>query len=86
MYEMPSALLTPNLIDRYIISSPMLPDMDLDADGGLTINIQHESPGKDKQSNWLPAPAGPFRLQLRLYAPKTEALDGTWKVPLVEAK
>jgi hypothetical protein len=59
----------------------MLPDLERDADDGVTLYIQRDSPGKDKESNWLPAPAGPFRLFLRIYWPKPEALDGTWKQP-----
>ena len=56
-----------------------------DADGGLTLYIQSDSPGKDKESNWLPAPkdAG-FKLALRLYAPKKEVADGTWAPPPVK--
>ena len=53
-------------------------------DGSVDLYIQHESPGKDKESNWLPAPAGDFVLMMRLYWPKEEApsiLDGSWKVP-----
>ncbi|MCC6782156.1 MAG: DUF1254 domain-containing protein [Planctomycetes bacterium] len=81
MYEMPASLLTPNPLNRYLLNSPMLPQFARDADGGLTLLIQHESPGKDKESNWLPAPKGPFMIVLRLYWPKDEALDGTWQVP-----
>ena len=81
MYGMPSHLLVANPINRYLINSPMLPDLKRDADGGLTIYVQHESPGKDKESNWLPAPDGPFVLVLRMYWPKAEALNGTWKQP-----
>ena len=62
----------------------MLPDLKKDLDGGVTLYIQHESPGKDKESNWLPAPEGPFLMALRLYVPKPEALDGTWKQPPLE--
>ena len=51
---------------------------------GLTIYIQHASPGKDKESNWLPAPAGQMKVALRLYAPKPEAQDGTWKWPTLQ--
>ena len=57
----------------------MLPELKLDADGGLTLYIQHESPGKDKESNSLPAPNGPFTMWMRIYWPKAEALDATWK-------
>jgi hypothetical protein len=62
----------------------MLPEMSRADDGSLTIYIQHESPGKDKQTNWLPAPDGPFYMIMRLYRPKPEALDGTWSVPPVK--
>jgi hypothetical protein len=81
MYELPESLLTENPINRYLLNSPMLDDFVSDADGGITLYLQHESPGKDKEPNWLPAPAGPFSAILRLYWPKEEALDGTWKLP-----
>jgi hypothetical protein len=81
MYELPSRLLVTNPLNRYLINSPMLPGMKRDADGGLTLYIQHDSPGKDKESNWLPAPSGPFLMFLRLFWPKPEALAGNWKQP-----
>jgi hypothetical protein len=81
MYELPSSLLTANALNRYLINSPMLPDLKRDADGGLTLYLQHESPGKERDSNWLPAPNGPFLAVMRLYWPKREALDDTWQVP-----
>jgi hypothetical protein len=81
MYELPASLLTENPINRYLINSPMEPDLVRDADGGITLYIQHESPGGKKESNWLPAPKGPFFMILREYWPKPEALDGTWKAP-----
>ncbi|WEX89528.1 DUF1254 domain-containing protein [Sinorhizobium garamanticum] len=83
MYELPSSLLVDNPLDRYLLNSPMLPDFVKDADGGLTFYVQNESPGKDKEANWLPAPKGPFWMSMRLYWPKKEALDGTWKQPPV---
>jgi hypothetical protein len=83
MYEFPASLLVANPLNRYLINSPMLPELKRDADGGLTIYFQHESPGKDKESNWLPAPKGPFWVILRLYWPKNEALDGRWTAPPV---
>lgn len=86
MYELPSSLLVANPIDRYLINSPMLPDMKKDADGGLTIYIQNESPGKDKESNWLPAPKGPFATYMRLYWPAEAALDGSWTQPKLTRK
>jgi hypothetical protein len=83
MYELPASLLTENPIDRYLINSQMEPNLVRDVDGGITLYIQHESPGKDKESNWLPAPQGPFFMVLREYWPKPEALNGSWKVPQV---
>jgi hypothetical protein len=81
MYELPEMLLVDNPIDRYLLNSPMLDDFVRDDDGSITLYIQHESPGEDLQPNWLPAPAGPFFMAMRLYWPKAEALDGTWKLP-----
>lgn len=81
MYDLPQSLLVANPINRYLLNSPMLPQFVKDADGGLTFYIQNESPGKDKEPNWLPAPKGPFVIAMRLYWPKPEALDGTWKQP-----
>lgn len=59
----------------------MLPSLKQDADGGLTLHVQNESPGADRESNWLPAPKGPFFVVMRLYWPKPDALDGKWKAP-----
>jgi hypothetical protein len=81
MYRMPESLLVDNPIDRYLINSPMLPGLVKDPDCGVTIYVQNSSPGTNKEANWLPAPAGPFVAALRLYWPKTEALDGTWTPP-----
>ncbi len=79
MYELPSSLLVANPLDRYLLNSPMLPQFKKDADGGLTLYIQHESPGSEHESNWLPAPKGPFFMAMRLYWPKEEAMQGKWK-------
>jgi len=84
MYDLPQSLLVANPIDRYLINSPMLPNLKKNADGSLTIYIQHESPGADKESNWLPAPEKGFWMPIRMYWPKEEALKGEWKAPLVE--
>ena len=81
MYEMPASLLVANPINRYLLNSTMLSDFVRDADGGITLYIQHDSPGKDKEANWLPAAKGPFIANMRLYWPKPEALDGSWKQP-----
>jgi hypothetical protein len=81
MYDVPGQLLVPNSLNRYVVNSPMIPTFKKDADGGLTLYFQNESPGVDKESNWLPAPKGPFLLVMRLYWPKPEALDGKWAAP-----
>jgi hypothetical protein len=81
LYRLPESLLYANPLDRYLINSPMLPSLKRDPDGGLTIHVQHESPGVDRESNWLPAPRGPFVIYMRLYWPKSEALDGRWRRP-----
>jgi hypothetical protein len=84
MYNLPSQLLVKNPINRYLINSPMLPHLKTDADGGLTIYIQADSPGKDKEANWLPAPKAPFMLTMRYYWPKAELLNDEWKSPPVQ--
>ena len=81
MYQLPSSLLVDNPINRYLLNSPMLPSFVKDADGGITFYVQNKSPGKEKEANWLPAPAGPFWISMRLYWPKEAALDGSWKQP-----
>ena len=84
MYDLPQQLLVKNPINRYLINSPMLPNMKTDPDGGITIYIQADSPGKDKESNWLPAPKGPFVTFMRYYWPKPALLDGQWKTPAIQ--
>jgi hypothetical protein len=92
MYDGVSQLLIENPINRYLINSPMLPELKKNPDGSLTIYIQHESPGKEKESNWLPAPNGPIYMVLRLYWPEPATADlsilpignGSWAPPGVE--
>jgi hypothetical protein len=84
MYNLPQSLLVANPLNRYLINSPMLPNLKRDADGGLTIYIQHESTGADREVNWLPAPKGPFWIAMRIYWPKEEALEGKWKAPPIQ--
>ena len=81
MYDGKTQLLVANPINRYLINSPMLPDLKKNADGSLTIYMQKDSPGKDKKSNWLPAPDSPIYVAMRLYWPKERALTGQWKPP-----
>jgi len=81
MYNLPQRLLVANPINRYLLNTPMMPNWVKNADGGYTFYIQNESPGKDKEANWLPAPDGPFYMVMRLYLPSVEAQDGKWKTP-----
>ncbi|NWD04576.1 DUF1254 domain-containing protein [Pseudomonas gingeri] len=83
MYDGRSKLLVANPLDRYLINSRMLDQLQRDADGGLTLYVQHQAPAKEHQSNWLPAPDGPFYGVLRLYLPKPEVANGQWKLPLL---
>jgi len=87
MYDGKTQLLVDNPINRYLINSPMLPSLKKGKDGSVTLYIQNKSPGKDKESNWLPAPDGPIYLVMRLYWPRTEPPsilppgEGTWQPP-----
>ena len=91
MYDGKTQLLIKNPIDRYLINSPMLPDLKKNADGSLTLFIQKDEPTDPVQkANWLPAPDGPIYLAMRLYWPKTEAPsilppgEGTWQPPAIK--
>jgi hypothetical protein len=70
-----------NVLDRFAVSSWM--PFAYNTDGSLDLYFQNESPGKDKEANWLPSPAGPFNLCMRLYSPKDDALTGKWNPPPV---
>jgi hypothetical protein len=72
----------PNATDRYTLGDRS--NLKLNGDGSLDIYLQRESPGTDKESNWLPTPAQPFSLHARLYSPRKAAIDGTWVMPAVE--
>jgi DNA sulfur modification protein DndE len=74
MYDATNYYPVPNPINRYVLGSDY-PDMKKDPDGSVTIYLQHMSPGKDKEANWLPAPAGPFLLVLGTYAPGQALID-----------
>ncbi|HEF4762478.1 TPA: DUF1254 domain-containing protein [Pseudomonas putida] len=80
-YNLPARMLIANPLNRYLINSSMLPQLKRDADGGLTFYVQPQSPGKDKEANWLPTPNGPFIIAMRMYWPKPEALSGQWQRP-----
>jgi hypothetical protein len=74
-----------NPLNRYSISARQ--SLKANADGSVDLYLQKDSPGADKESNWLPAPAGKFILMLRLYWPDEDApsiLDGSWVIPPVK--
>ena len=81
MYDGKTQLLIDNPLNRYLLNSPMMDDFMMNEGGSLTLYVQKESPGKNLEANWLPAPNGPFYVVMRLYGPKEEALKGTWTNP-----
>jgi hypothetical protein len=85
MYNLPEQLLVANPLNRYLINSPMLPQLTKDPDDGFSLYIQSTSPGADKEPNWLPSPDGPFFMVLRCYYPARQVLDGTWQQPALTA-
>ncbi len=81
MYDGKTQLFIENPLDRYLLSSVMLEQFKQEEDGSLVLYIGKDSPGKDLESNWLPAPDGPFYLVMRLYGPEKDALEGSWTPP-----
>jgi hypothetical protein len=76
-------LLYANSLERYVVNSAMVDQLVRDADGGFTLYVQHDSPGHDKETNWLPVPAGKFNLTFRAYQPEAAILDFTYHAPPV---
>ena len=81
MYNSKQAFV-PDPIDRYAIGDR--DQLKFNPDGSLDLYIQNESPGKNREANWLPAPQDDFNLALRIYWPKSEVLNGAWKPPAVQ--
>jgi hypothetical protein len=84
MYDGQTQLFIHNPLNRYLLNSTMMDQFKKETDGSITFYIQKESPGKDKEANWLPAPDGPLYMVLRLYGPKPDALEGKWVPPVLE--
>ena len=76
-------LLYDNPLRRYKIGPSMLPGLQRDPDGGISLHVQHDSPGPDRESNWLPVPAGSFGLTFRTYQPRSPIRNGEWRAPPV---
>jgi hypothetical protein len=81
MYN-PAHFFYPNPLKRYALGTKNK-RLKTNADGGLTIYLGNTWSGRDKESNWLPAPTGDFSIWLRAYWPDQAILDGTWKPPVV---
>ena len=73
--------LVANPLKRYLLNSTMLKSFHYGSDGSLTLYVQKDAPGGGKDSNWLPAPDGPFYAILRIYMPAPKVVNGTWKKP-----
>jgi hypothetical protein len=81
MYDGKTQFLVANRLKRYLLNSTMLKSFKYGGDGSLMIYVQKNSPGAAKESNWLPAPDGPFYAILRVYMLAPEVANGTWKKP-----
>ena len=84
MYDGKTQLFIENQLDRYLLNSGMMDRFKMEDDGSLVLHIGKDSPGKDLEPNWLPAPNGPFYLVMRLYGPEKTALEGQWTPPKVK--
>src|SRR5580693_93379 len=83
MYEIDNGWwFVPNALNKFTVSPRN--ELQYNADGSLDLYFQSESPGKDKEANWLPAPKAPFNLTMRLYSPQADALTGKWNPPPIK--
>ncbi|RWU19317.1 hypothetical protein DM813_21865 [Pseudomonas alkylphenolica] len=80
----PLHFFAPNALNRYSLGTKNSKHLRYNDDGSLTLYVQHDNPGKDKQDNWLPAPGSDFELTIRTYWPKPEVLSGQWLPPTVK--
>jgi hypothetical protein len=86
MYDGKTQLFIHNPLNRYLLNSNMVENFVYGDDGSLTLYIQKDSPEEELESNWLPAPDGPFYAVMRLYGPEDAALKGEWiNPPIVKA-
>jgi hypothetical protein len=84
MYSGKDQFLVANPLKRYLINSGMKSQLKTDPDGAVALYVQAQSPGRDKESNWLPAPNGSFYTVLRMYQPTQEILSGKWQAPRIQ--
>jgi hypothetical protein len=86
MYDGKTSFMVRNPLHRHLFNSAMLSSMQRDPDGGFTIHVQKDSPGEERETNWLPAPDGPMFAVLRLYLPRPAVFSGAWTRPAFRMK
>ena len=84
MYDGKTQLFIENPLNRYLLNSSMMDRFKREEDGSLVLHMAKDSPGRVYESNWLPAPDGPFYLVMRLYGPEPDALEGKWTPPSLQ--
>lgn len=84
MYDSKTQLFIDNPLNRYLLNSSMMDQFQWEADDALVLHIATACPDAAYESNWLPAPDGPFYMVMRLYGPEPAALSGAWKPPQLQ--
>ncbi|MEG2804795.1 DUF1214 domain-containing protein [Stenotrophomonas sp.] len=84
IYPAPGHRHAADALPRYRIDSTRLPHLPRDADGSLTLHLQHPIPAHAQRANWLPIPDGPFVAVMRYYWPPPALLDTPWMAPAME--